>query len=407
MQLFEDDNNSEEGWTRTIRATDMKFQWTRFDTDGNVDKHRRFDMDRSAYVRKLDWETDDDWMWKGRVSLVTPDLSAVDSKIKSANGTDLVTFQDIATAQNKSYEDKIQWFQDTCAQLNDGHVRMNVRREYLLRDSMEAVMSLSRKDLRKVWRFEFIGEAGIDAAREWFELVTEEVFDPDMGLWQTSATQVVPPAAIQWQWGSEEEQGQGGVLQEEEQAVVRNSFDVETPSNMDSNNSSMHVQPSSSHNDSDDNRDSTARLAEELESLGDGGLDAIARAIAAACQGNPELKEAIAKQCFKAGDSFVPSTTEMSLDERTVNSELTDPTFISVDTTNMGMEAQLALQRPQPINEVGRKYTGTLVAIYEGAETQSTTSSNQMCMEINPASGEFLHFGLLVVVEWECLHLLF
>jgi E3 ubiquitin-protein ligase NEDD4 len=70
-------------------------------------------------------------------------------------------------------------------------MRINVRREYLLGDSMEAVMSLSRKDLRKVWRFEFIGEAGIDAgglAREWFELVTDEVFDPDMGLWQTSAT---------------------------------------------------------------------------------------------------------------------------------------------------------------------------------------------------------------------------
>ena len=184
-----------DGWTRTIRATDMKFQWTRFDTDGNVDTPPRFDMERSAYVRKLDWEADDDWMRKGRVSLVTPDLGVVDSKIKSANGTDLVTFQDIATAQNKSYEDKIQWFQDTCAQLcvewNEGHMRMNVRREYLLSDSMEAVMSLSRKDLRKVWRFEFIGEAGIDAgglAREWFELVTEEVFDPDMGLWQTSAT---------------------------------------------------------------------------------------------------------------------------------------------------------------------------------------------------------------------------
>jgi len=54
-------------------------------------------------------------MRKGRVSLVTPDLGVVDSKIKSANGTDLVTFQDIATAQNKPYEDKIQWFQDTCA----------------------------------------------------------------------------------------------------------------------------------------------------------------------------------------------------------------------------------------------------------------------------------------------------
>ena len=41
---------------------------------------------------------------------------------------------------------------------------MNVRREFLLHDSMEAVMSPSRKDLRKVWRFEFIGESGIDAA---------------------------------------------------------------------------------------------------------------------------------------------------------------------------------------------------------------------------------------------------
>lgn len=68
---------------------------------------------------------------------------------------------------------------------------MNVRRQLLLGDSVDAVMSLSRKDLRKLWRFEFIGEMGIDAgglAREWFQLVTEEIFDPDMGLWQSSET---------------------------------------------------------------------------------------------------------------------------------------------------------------------------------------------------------------------------
>lgn len=68
-------------------------------------------------------------------------------------------------------------------------MRMNVRREFLLEDSVDAVMSLSRRDLRKLWRFEFIGEAGIDAgglAREWFQLVTAEIFDPDMGLWQSS-----------------------------------------------------------------------------------------------------------------------------------------------------------------------------------------------------------------------------
>ena len=74
---------------------------------------------------------------------------------------------EIAVAQMKPYNEKIQWFQDTCAQLyvewNEGHLRMNVRHDFLLSDSMEAVMSLSRKNLRKVWRFEFIGEQGIDA----------------------------------------------------------------------------------------------------------------------------------------------------------------------------------------------------------------------------------------------------
>jgi E3 ubiquitin-protein ligase NEDD4 len=50
-------------------------------------------------------------------------------------------------------------------------------------------MSLSMKDLRKVWRFEFIGEPGIDngqVAQEWYELVSEQMFDPNLGLWQPS-----------------------------------------------------------------------------------------------------------------------------------------------------------------------------------------------------------------------------
>ena len=184
-----------DGWTRTIRATDMKFQWTRFDHQGGVDTRTRFDTERSAYVRKLDFLDDNDRMRSGRVSLGNPDRGVVDSNIRGINGEELVSYSDIASAQMKSYEDKIQWFQDTCAQLcvewNEGHMRMNVRREFLLSDSMAAVMSLSAKDLRKVWRFEFIGEVGIDAgglAREWFELVTEECFDPAMGLWQPCAT---------------------------------------------------------------------------------------------------------------------------------------------------------------------------------------------------------------------------
>eukprot|EP00934_Nitzschia_sp_Nitz4_P003544 Nitzschia sp. Nitz4//scaffold330_size19141//9624//12045//NITZ4_008746-RA/size19141-snap-gene-0.27-mRNA-1//-1//CDS//3329548160//3534//frame0 len=185
-----------DGWTRTVRATDLKFQWVRMDLNGDVDLNKRFHMERSAYVRKLDFRAGDDPRIRtGILSLVPASEAVVDSKIKSADGTDVVTYSDLAGAQVKAFDDKAQWFQDTCAQLsvewNEGHMRMNVRRQYLLGDSVDALMSLSRKDLRKLWRFEFIGEMGIDAgglAREWYELVCKEIFDPDMGLWMSSAT---------------------------------------------------------------------------------------------------------------------------------------------------------------------------------------------------------------------------
>lgn len=185
-----------DGWTRTVRATDLKFQWVRMDDNGDVDFNKRFHMEKSAYVRRLEFRPGSDPRIRtGILSLVPATESVVDSKIKAADGTELVTYSDLAEAQVKNFDEKAQWFQDTCAKLcvewDEGHMRMNVRRQYLLGDSVDAVMSLSRKDLRKLWRFEFIGEMGIDAgglAREWFELVCKEIFDPDMGLWMSSTT---------------------------------------------------------------------------------------------------------------------------------------------------------------------------------------------------------------------------
>jgi len=184
-----------DGWQRTIRVSDMKFQWVRVDGRGDVELSTRFNVEKSAYVRKLEFRPGDDPRIRtGILSLVPASDAVVDSRIKSADNRDLVTYSDIANAQVKAFEEKAIWFQETCAQLcvewNEGHMRMNVRRGFLLGDSVDAVMSLSRKDLRKLWRFEFIGEMGIDAgglAREWFQLVTEEIFDPDMGLWQSSS----------------------------------------------------------------------------------------------------------------------------------------------------------------------------------------------------------------------------
>ena len=68
---------------------------------------------------------------------------------------------------------------------------MVVRRHALLEDSIRAVMSLGRDDMRKRWRIEFAGESDIEngnltrewLTREWFQLVTEQIFDPDFGLW--------------------------------------------------------------------------------------------------------------------------------------------------------------------------------------------------------------------------------
>ena len=51
-------------------------------------------------------------------------------------------------------------------------------------------MSLGRDDLRKAWKIEFLGEEAIDAGgvtREWFQLVTEQIYDPEVGLWLSSA----------------------------------------------------------------------------------------------------------------------------------------------------------------------------------------------------------------------------
>ena len=187
-----------DGWTRTVRVTDMKLQWIRMDENGGIAdlRNKRFDTEVSAYVRRLVFrEGSDPRIRDGVLSLVPAYEAVVDSKVRNDRGEIIVDYPEIADAQAGNFEDKAAWFQKKCAQLavewNEGHMRINVRREHLLEDSVDAVMSLNRKDLRKMWRFEFIGEAGIDAgglAREWFHLVSKEIFDPDMGFWSSSDT---------------------------------------------------------------------------------------------------------------------------------------------------------------------------------------------------------------------------
>lgn len=212
------------GWCRTIRVTDMRFQWVRVNGGDNsnnnnsssssiskdegdnpagndsarasaldVDAMDKFDFKRSAYVRKLNFlEGNDARMRTGGIELVPAKDAVVDSKLVVHNRT-LVSYADIAAYQGKTLEEKTSWFQNICNQLTgaweDGHVKIAIRRRQLLLDSVDAIMSLGRDDLRKRWRFEFMGEPGIDSGgvtREWFQLVTEQIMDPAFGLWKSS-----------------------------------------------------------------------------------------------------------------------------------------------------------------------------------------------------------------------------
>lgn len=183
-----------DGWARTLRVPDMKFQWVRMNGDGEIDMNlaSRFDIKHSAYTRQLAFiEGNDPRMRTGILTLGPADESSVDSAVE-INGRVVVAYAEIASAHQRStFDEKAKWFQEICAERlrvkwSDGHVRIVVRRTHLLHDSLEAVMSLSRTDLNKIWRFEFMDEMGIDAgglAREWYQLVTEDIFNPDMGLW--------------------------------------------------------------------------------------------------------------------------------------------------------------------------------------------------------------------------------
>ena len=217
---YKDDNGSS-GWERTIRPTDMKFQWIQVvdgDADTNGDSKKKdsvessadsiknteaFNFGKVAYVRKIKYlEGNDARMRTGSVTLVPAqeavvDSNCVDRNYLGANQTrTLISHGDIENVQSQCLNKKVEWFhKNVCQNLfrpwEQGHIKIVVRRHALLEDSVDAILALGRDDMRKRWRIEFSGEPGIEAGgltREWFELVTEQIFDPDFGLWLSSAT---------------------------------------------------------------------------------------------------------------------------------------------------------------------------------------------------------------------------
>lgn len=64
-------------------------------------------------------------------------------------------------------------------------LKIVVRRDFALRDSMSQLTQKSGSDLRKKMRVTFVGEEGVDAGgvtKEWFQLLLRELLDPVFGM---------------------------------------------------------------------------------------------------------------------------------------------------------------------------------------------------------------------------------
>jgi HECT-domain (ubiquitin-transferase) len=215
------------GWIRTIRVTDQKFQWVRITAESVVD-----DMEAAATNLQTVWksarvrhvqplEGNDPRLRTAQVTLIPAEQAFVDSRLTTPNGTVLFTYADIVALQSVETSSdtsllakKHEWFLSICRQLTesvskaemdnetlDGNsnvpntsskelsVKLLVRRDYLLADSVRAVLALSADDMRRPWQVQFVDEPGFDRGgltREWFDLVTEQVLSPNCGLFVVS-----------------------------------------------------------------------------------------------------------------------------------------------------------------------------------------------------------------------------
>jgi len=183
-------NYEKEGWVRCL-ASNLTFQWFHplaknvgREPGGRLTKGV---VESLAFVRQL---SEDNTASLGTfVEFVT---AAEATSTSFLDGRTIAV--DIAKHVNAPFQTKEAWFRGKIGELQipweEGNIRINVRRTNLLVDAMEAFESVNKEDLRKTFRFEFIGEPGIDAggvSREFYLLVSEQLFNPDIGLFSYSA----------------------------------------------------------------------------------------------------------------------------------------------------------------------------------------------------------------------------
>eukprot|EP00903_Cladosiphon_okamuranus_P008866 g8489.t1 len=230
LQTYNIHYSGKDGWVRCV-GTDLKFHWVRHDEDASepaavaavgvdgeggaagaaakLDQEKEqlrrasvsdkvmlkrkstlagssFRIEGSAFVRKLSKLKPRHFM----LELVRAEEATLDASVPEAN----LTFQHLSRASQLPFKEKVDWFNKQCDLLrvpwDVEHQHLKIRRSNLLEDSMAAMESVRSESMRQRFRFEFLGEPGVDAggvAREWFHLVSEGLFNPDFALFQYSS----------------------------------------------------------------------------------------------------------------------------------------------------------------------------------------------------------------------------
>lgn len=156
-----------------------------------------FDVVNSAFVRVLTREKAPSGAPGATERSATWSLTfgrAEDVSLEASVPEVSLTFQTLSRVSGQTFPQKLAWFRSQCDHLrihwDVEHQLIRVRRSALLDDSMRAIESVRPEQLRERFRFEFLGEPGVDAggvAREWFQLCSEQLFNPDIALFQYSS----------------------------------------------------------------------------------------------------------------------------------------------------------------------------------------------------------------------------
>lgn len=176
---------NKDGWVRSLEISSEHFMWVHNKSKGPEEppaaNAHDIDPDAMCFVREL----------TGRGTRMVPAALARQSGVVPGS---IVNFRDLARVAGDPFSDKSVWFRQVVRDLRvpweEGHMAVRVRRSNLLADAQEAFNNVDPQDFRKIFRFEFIGEPGIDAggvAREFYQLASAALFDANNGLFMSSA----------------------------------------------------------------------------------------------------------------------------------------------------------------------------------------------------------------------------